>query len=300
MKILVTGAQGQVGSELVSQGEALGMEMLVAGRSELDISKKNNVEHFVQTNQPDIVINAAAYTAVDKAESEPDLAYAINRDGVVYLSQACADNQIPLFHISTDYVFDGLKDGSYVESDTPNPQGVYGQSKLEGDQAIETLLKEYITLRVSWVFGEKGNNFVKTMLRLGKEKDLLRVVSDQHGGPTWAGDIASALLSIAKRWSEGESIAWGTYHYCGQPAVSWKGFADEIFKQAYAHGVISSPPTVDAISTAEYPTPASRPLNSNLDCGRIMQRLGIEQPNWRVGLKHMLKFDLERKSPTNR
>lgn len=292
MKILVTGAQGQVGAELISQGEALGLEMLGTGRPELDISQQNKVEHFIQTNQPDIIINAVAYTAVDKAESEPDLAYAINRDGVVYLSQACADNQIPLLHISTDYVFDGLKDSAYVESDTPNPQGVYGQSKLEGDQAIETLLKEYIILRVSWVFGEKGNNFVKTMLRLGKEKDVLCIVSDQHGGPTWAGDIASTLLSIANRWYEGEWIVWGTYHYCGQPAVSWKVFADEIFKQAHEHGILDSPPAVDAILSTEYPTPAKRPLNSTLDTEKLRSTLNIPTPDWKIGLGIMLKMNL--------
>jgi dTDP-4-dehydrorhamnose reductase len=289
MKILVTGAHGQVGSELVAQGEVLGLEMLVAGRSELDVSQQDKVEQYIQANNPDIVINAAAYTAVDRAESEPGIAYAINRDGVVYLSQVCADNKIPLLHISTDYVFDGLKNGSYLESDTPNPQGIYGQTKLEGDQAIETLLKEYIILRVSWVFGERGNNFVKTMLRLGKEKDVLSIVSDQRGGPTWAGDIASTLLSIAKRWNDGEMIPWGTYHFCGEPIVSWKDFADEIFKNACEYRIITKSLIVNAITTAEFPALAKRPLNSSLDCRRIKQRLGVEQPDWRTGLKVVLK-----------
>ena len=164
MKVLVTGARGQVGSELILEGEKLGLEMLATGRAELDITRQNAVSSFIQAQKPDIVINAAAYTAVDKAESEPELAYAINRDGAANLAGACADNNIPILHISTDYVFDGSKDGAYNETDAPNPQGIYGKSKLEGERVIETILKNYIILRTSWVFGANGNNFVKTML----------------------------------------------------------------------------------------------------------------------------------------
>ncbi len=289
MKVLVTGAQGQVGSECIQRGETLGFEMIAAGRAGLDITQQKAVNNFILVRRPDIVINAAAYTSVDKAESEPELAYAINRDGAVYLAQACANNNIPLLHISTDYIFDGSKEGEYEEIDAPNPQGVYGKSKLYGDLAIESILQHYIILRVSWVFGANGNNFVKTMLRLGKERDILKVVADQYGGPTWAGAIASTLLNLVKRWGDGEVISWGAYHYCGEPVVSWKGFADEIFKIAYEHRVITRPLAVNAISTAENPTPAKRPLNSKLDCEQIKQRLGIEQPDWRTGLKIVLQ-----------
>ena len=193
MRVLVTGAKGQVGSELILEGEKRGIQMLATDRAELDITQQDAVNNFIQTQKPDILINAAAYTAVDKAESEPKLAYALNRDGAANLAQACADNNIPLMHISTDYVFDGKKEGAYTETDTPNPQCVYGKSKLEGDQAIESILEQYLILRVSWVFGANGNNFVKTMLRLGKERDIIKVVADQRGGPTWAGDIAATL-----------------------------------------------------------------------------------------------------------
>jgi len=289
MKVLVTGARGQVGSELILQGEKLGLHMLATGRDELDITRQNAVSSFIQARQPDIVINAAAYTAVDKAESEPELAYAINRDGAKNLARACADNNIPLLHISTDYVYDGNKAEAYSETDTPNPQGVYGKSKLKGEHAIESTLKQYIILRTSWVFGANGNNFVKTMLRLGKEREVLKVVADQHGGPTWAGDMATTLLKLVKRWAEDKILPWGTYHYSGQPATSWHGFAEVIFKQAEELKMIDKRPRVEPITTAEYPTPAQRPLNSILDCGKLAQQLDIDQSDWHTGLRQVLK-----------
>jgi len=288
VRVLVTGAKGQVGSELILEGEKLGLQMLAAGREDLDITQQKAVNSFIQTKNPDIVINAAAYTAVDKAESEPELAYALNRDGAANLAQACADNNIPLMHISTDYVFDGKKEGAYTETDTPNPQCVYGKSKLEGERAIESILEQYLILRVSWVFGANGNNFVKTMLRLGKERDVIKVVADQRGGPTWAGDIATVLLEIAKRCVDGKTIHWGTYHYSGQPTTTWKGFAEVIFEQAEVVAVIERRPKVEPITTAEYPTPARRPANSVLDCDRINRRLNVSQSDWRIGLESVL------------
>lgn len=298
MKILVTGAKGQVGSELIRQGVQFGFQVLAAGRAELDITLQDAVSNFVQARQPDIVINAAAYTAVDRAESEPALAYAVNRDGAVYLAQACADHHIPLLHISTDYLFDGNKEGSYSETASPNPQGVYGKSKLAGERAIESILEQCLILRVSWVFGVNGNNFVKTMLRLGKERDMLRVVADQHGGPTWAGDIAATLLTLAKRWGEGVMLPWGIYHYSGQPATTWHGFAETIFEQAEKLEIIDQRPEVEAITTAEYPTPAQRPINSTLDCHKIMRELGISQPDWCIGLNNTLKKIRVQQHPT--
>lgn len=289
MRVLVTGAKGQVGSELIQQGGELGLQMLAAGHDELDITRQNRVNSFVQAHRPDIVINAAAYTAVDQAESEPGLAYAINRDGAAYLAQACAENNIPLLHISTDYIFDGLKEGAYSETDSPNPKGIYGKSKLEGDRAIESIMRQHLILRVSWVFGANGNNFVKTMMRLGNEQDVLRVVVDQHGGPTWAGAIASTLLNLVNRWGGGEAILWGTYHYSGQPTTTWQAFAEAIFEQAEKLGMIDRRPRVESITTAEYPTPAQRPLNSVFDCKKIALELGISQPDWRIGLNIVLK-----------
>jgi len=262
VKVLVTGAKGQVGSELVLEGEKLGLQILASGRGELDITQQQAVNDLIQTQKPDIVINAAAYTAVDQAESEPELAYAINRDGPANLAQACENNNIPLLHISTDYVFNGNKDGAYTETDTPD--------------------------RTSWVFGANGNNFVKTMLRLGKAKDMIKVVADQYGGPTWAGDIATSLLHIVKRWENSEAIPWGTYHYSGHPATTWHGFAEAIFQQAEELKMIDKRPRVEPITTAEYPTPAERPLNSILDCGKLAQQLGIGPSDWQPGLEQVL------------
>jgi dTDP-4-dehydrorhamnose reductase len=288
MKILVTGAKGQVGSELILEGEKRGLQMLATGRAELDITKQDAVNRFIQAQKPDIVINAAAYTAVDMAESKPELAYAINRDGAANLAQTCSDNNIPLLHISTDYVFDGEKESPYTETDTINPQCVYGKSKLDGERAIESILDQYIILRVSWVFGASGNNFVKTMLRLGKERDVLKVVADQYGGPTWAGAIAITLLDIVNRWSDGKVIRWGTYHYSGRAATTWCGFAEVIFERAEKFRIIDKLPRVEPIITAEYPTPAQRPINSVLDCQKISRELNIPQPEWHSGLDNVL------------
>lgn len=288
MRVLVTGAAGQVGSELIQRGEELGLQMLAVDHQELDLRQQSAVDRCIQKLQPDILINAAAYTAVDKAESEPELAYAVNRDGAANLARACADSHLPLFHLSTDYIFDGRKSGAYVESDSPNPQSIYGKSKLAGDRAIETYLKQYIILRVSWVFGAQGSNFVSTMLRLGNQKDLLKLVSDQHGGPTWAGDIATTLLELVKRWGDGKTIPWGSYHFSGQPETSWLDFAQAIFDQSLQLGMMPSPPKIEPIGSKDYPTKAQRPLNSVLDCRKIESQLGIIQPDWRVGLREVL------------
>ena len=288
MKVLVTGAKGQVGSELILEGEERGLEMLATDRDELDITQPNAIKKMIKEQKPDIVINAAAYTAVDMAESEPELAYTINRDGPAYLAGACAENNIPLIHISTDYVFDGQNEGVYAETDTPNPKCIYGKSKLEGELAVESILEQYIILRVSWVFGANGNNFVKAMLRQGKEQDVIKVVADQHGGPTWAGAIAATLLSLLKRWGDGEVISWGTYHYSGQPATTWLGFAKAILEQAEGLGLIEKRPRVESITTDEFPTPVRRPMNSVFDCQKIALKLQIKQPDWRVDLRPVL------------
>jgi dTDP-4-dehydrorhamnose reductase len=288
VKILVTGANGQVGAELIKRGNTCGFQMLASDISDLDISNHDAVNEYIENHKPDILINAAAYTAVDKAESEEELAHAINCDGAAYLAQACSKLDIPLFHISTDYVFDGTKNGAYIETDTPNPKSVYGKSKLEGDLAIESILENHIILRVSWVFGALGNNFVKTMLRLGLERDELKIVSDQHGSPTWAGAIASTLLDIAERYSDDAAIPWGTYHYSSQPTTTWYEFAGTIFDQAADLGMMEKRPKIDSICTEEFPTAAARPLNSVLDCSKIITALRTPQPDWRTGLKEVL------------
>jgi len=292
MRILITGCNGQVGTELVKQGQVLNHEILAFDQGRLNITQAESVQKALNKHQPDIVINAAAYTAVDKAEQEAELAYAVNRDGAANLANACKTHSIPLLHISTDYIFDGKQKHAYREDDVANPTGVYGHSKWEGEQAVRKILKEYIILRVSWVFADKGNNFVKTMLRLGNERDEISVVADQHGGSTCAADIAGTLLKLADKANNQKNntpFDWGIYHYSGSPTTTWHGFATEIFKKAHELGVINTVPKVKAITTKEYPTPAARPKNSVLDCSKIMEVFGIEQPDWRIGLQSILQ-----------
>ena len=292
MRILITGSKGQVGTELTKQGQALKHEMLAFDQDQMDITQIESVQETVHEYQPDIVINAAAYTAVDQAEQEVELAYAVNKEGAANLATACKAHSIPLLHISTDYIFDGKQKYAYREDDTARPTGVYGQSKWQGDQAIKATLQEHIILRVSWVFAAQGNNFVKTMLRLGQERDELSIVADQHGGPTCAADIAKTLLKLAQKAINKENrktFSWGTYHYSGSPTTTWYDFAQEIFKEAQIQGLIKTVPRLKAISTEEYPTPATRPANSALDCSKIAEVFGIQQPDWRIGLNNVLK-----------
>lgn len=288
MRILVIGARGQVGWELTRRAPALGHETLAWDVAELDITDAAAVDRALAASNAEVVINAAAYTAVDKAEQEPELAFAVNRDGPAHLAAACARLQIPLLHISTDYVYDGRKPGPYVEDDATAPLGVYGASKLAGDEAVRRLLPRHLILRVSWVFGVHGHNFVKTILRLAREREELRVVADQYGGPTFAGDIADTLLELAGRTTEMDADAnWGTYHYCGEPATTWHGFASAIIELARARESLRVQ-TVTAITTADYPTPAARPANSMLDCARLAARFGIRPRSWQTGLEALL------------
>jgi dTDP-4-dehydrorhamnose reductase len=288
MKVLVTGANGQVGTELIQRGQKLGLEMTGLDQSELNIASREQVNNAIATDAPDIVINAAAYTLVDKAETEMELAYAVNRDGPAYLAEACAASNIPMLHISTDYVFDGEQESAYLETDNPNPNTIYGKSKLEGDNAVSNALPEHIILRVAWVFSASGNNFVRTMLRLGSERGELSVVNDQHGCPTWARDIANTLLTMAQQYRDKATLPWGTYHYNSTPVANWYGFAETIFEQALKLGLIENTPLLHTINTAQYPTPAQRPANSALNCNKINQQFGIEVPDWRMGLSNVL------------
>lgn len=284
--ILITGAQGQVGRELVAR--AAGRRVVGLGREALDITDPASVRQALADFRPALVVNAAAYTAVDRAESEPAMAFAVNADGPENLAAGCARAGIPLLHLSTDYVFDGTKPGPYVEDDPAAPLGVYGESKWQGECAIRERLEAHLILRVAWVFGAHGGNFVKTMLRLGRERPELRVVADQQGGPTPAAAIAETLLALADRALARERFPWGTYHYCGAPATTWHGFATAIFDDASARGLLPRRPAVEPIATADYPTLARRPANSVLDCSRLAHELGIGQPKWRTGLSDML------------
>ena len=293
MKILVTGANGQVGHCLLQQLQVKGWDYVALTRNELDISDASAVEKSIAEIKPTVIINAAAYTAVDKAEQEPELAYAINRDGPANLARAAKSIDAAILHISTDYVFAGDAEGSYREDAPTAPQGVYGQSKLEGEQAVTAANDKHIILRTAWVFGEHGNNFVKTMIRLGRTRDALGIVADQEGGPTYAGDIATVLLHIAQQYAENKTISWGTYHYSGLPHISWFGFAQQIFAEVQQAEIYEKPiPQLNAITTADYPTPAKRPANSKLDCNKLEQSFGIAPSNWQSALKNIRAYSV--------
>ncbi|MGL4713412.1 MAG: dTDP-4-dehydrorhamnose reductase [Shewanella sp.] len=290
MKILVTGSNGQVGSCLVKQlSQMPEIEFLAVDRTQLDISDAAAVAKLVNDFKPHTIINAAAHTAVDKAETEVALSYAINRDGPQWLAEAANSVGAVILHISTDYVFAGDKQGEYQETDAIDPQGVYGKSKLAGELAVASACPRHILLRTAWVFGEHGNNFVKTMLRLAQSRDELGVVADQFGGPTYAGDIANALIVMAKALHAGDNH-YGVYHFAGLPHVNWHQFACEIFKQANSQGLLDKEMRVNAITTDQYPTPVKRPANSKLDCRKIEQSFGINPCDWQAALKHLKGF----------
>ena len=290
VKILICGFKGQVGHCLLNQAQARGWNILAVDRDELDIADRQAVLAQVEAFQPHVIINAAAHTAVDKAEVEIDASYAINRDGPAFLAEAAHGVGAVMLHISTDYVFAGNKDGLYVETDAVDPQGVYGASKLAGEAAVAEFCSRHLILRTAWVFGEHGNNFVKSMLRLGSQRDSLGVVADQWGGPTYAGDIAAALLTMAEQALQPDFSAWGVYHFAGEPHVSWHGFATSIFNAAVAQGLLTRSPLVNAIATRDYPTPAQRPANSRLDCSRINAIFGIMPSNWQGALSDLRPY----------
>ncbi len=284
MKYLITGAEGQVGRELVNRLPPA--NVLAVNRNQLDITHFQAVNQIISHYQPDFIINAAAYTAVDKAESEPDWAYAVNSTGVSHLAQAAQSMGACLLHISTDYVFDGKGDTPHHEEDPVAPQNVYGQSKLDGERAA-ILCSRHIILRTAWVFGKYGHNFVKTMLRLGTMHKNLNVVADQYGAPTYAGDIANALICITQQIYQGKSNAFGVYHFSGYPYVSWYEFAQAIFQAAQQQGLLEQMPMVQAISTQAYPTPAKRPTNSRLALDKIQTTFGIAPSNWQHALQNL-------------
>ncbi|GIU20301.1 dTDP-4-dehydrorhamnose reductase [Shewanella sp. MBTL60-007] len=291
MRVLITGCYGQVGCSLTDQlAKDANATVLALDRDSLDITNQDVVNAVVTEFKPTIIINAAAHTAVDRAEEEVELSYAINRDGPKYLAKAAQVVGAAILHISTDYVFEGDKVGEYVESDITNPQGIYGKSKLAGETAVAEMCDKHIILRTAWVFGEKGNNFVKTMLRLGSTRDALNIVGDQFGGPTYAGDIANALIQIAKRIDQGDVIEFGIYHFSGLPHVSWYEFAETIFDTAVGQGLIQKKPGLNSITTEQYPTPAKRPSNSRLSTEKINNAFAIEASNWKTALNNIQAY----------
>lgn len=277
MTLVIFGAGGQVGRDLADRAAARGLAVRAFARSEVDVTDAAAVADALRG--ADFVANCAAYTAVDKAESERDQAFAVNATGPGIIAQACADAGAALLHISTDYVFRGNGDRPWREDDPTAPLSVYGESKAAGEAAVRAVLPRHVILRTAWVFAAHGNNFVRTMLRLGAERPELRIVADQKGGPTAAADIAEAILAIRERALAAGFAGWGTYHFAGAPVTTWHGFAAAIFDAADGPS-----PALRPIATAEYPTPASRPANSVLDCSKISQVFGIAQPDWRQSL----------------
>ena len=285
LKILISGKTGQVAIELQKQLASLG-ELIVLGRDELDLSQPAQIRAQVRAHQPDLIINAAAHTAVDLAESEPELAFAINGTAPGVFAEEAAALGIPLIHYSTDYVFDGTKSAPYTEDDVPCPLGVYGKSKLMGERAITAVGGKHLILRTSWVYSAHGKNFLLTMQRLLQQKPELRVVADQIGAPTWAGTIAQSTRALIERWQAGEAGAWGTYHLSAAGETSWFGFTQAIAEPLIAQGKPCA--TLEAIPASAYPTPAARPQNSRLDCSRLGREWHVTQPHWRAALDECL------------
>ncbi|CAO3383390.1 dTDP-4-dehydrorhamnose reductase [Azospirillum argentinense] len=290
MKILILGTSGQVGTELMRAAWPLGTDLVGLARPDVDMARPETVEAAVARHAPDLVVNATAYTAVDKAEGDRDTAFAVNRDGPGRLAAACASRGAALIHISTDYVFDGTKSAPYTEDDPVAPLGVYGASKEAGEAAVRAALPRHVILRTSWVYAAHGANFVKTMLRFGREREEMRVVADQYGAPTAAFDIAAAIVAIAGRIVAGSgtggAVPWGTYHFTGTGETTWHGFAERVFQRLET--ATGRRPRLSAITTADYPTPARRPANSRLDCTRIRTAFGIGAPRWEDSLDRVL------------
>lgn len=288
MKVLIIGNKGQLGWAIERQAAIEGIATEGVDLPELDLTSWEDVKQLIGKERFAAIVNAAAYTAVDKAESDVDTAFAVNRDGVAHLADACRENGIPLIHISTDYVFDGTNTVPYKPEDPINPLGVYGRSKAEGEEALRARLPNHIIIRTSWLYGVHGNNFVKTMIRLAKERKEMRVVDDQKGCPTFAGDLASAILKILEMLNEGQELKWGTYHYCNAGITSWYSFAKKAIELA-AENEDFLVDRIVPIASASYPTPAPRPTFSALDNNSFTSSFGVDMFSWEESLSRMIK-----------
>ena len=289
MKVLVLGHQGMLARELVPCLAGAGFTVLSQGRPEVDITQPTSIRQALVTAHPDMLINAAAYTAVDQAETEPEAALAVNRDGVAHLAVLCQEGGIPLLHVSTDYVFDGSASRPYCEDDLAVPLGIYGRSKWEGEEAVRRGHQEHVIVRTAWLYGCHGRNFVKTMLRFAHEREVLRVVDDQYGCPTWSRDLAEALVTICQRIVQSRGrVPWGTYHFCGAGQTTWYDFARAIIEEARAFESLRVQEVVP-IPTTAYPTPAKRPAYSVLDCSKIQAAFDIRPRPWWESLCNCLQ-----------
>ena len=277
--LLILGAHGQVGRALAAQAQQAGIAYRALGVRDCDITDPAALRHSIQSGCT--VVNCAGYTAVDRAESDVGEAMRVNATGAENIAVTCADAGVPLIHLSTDYVFDGRKREPWREDDPTAPLSVYGKSKLAGELAVRRALPSHVILRTSWIFSARGENFVKTILRISRERPQLHVVSDQIGGPTAADDLAAAMLKIAAAITKPGFTAWGTYHFCGAPPTSWYEFARRILENRDT--------VVLPVASKDYPRPAARPANSVLDCERIRRVFAIAQPDWRASLRNVLR-----------
>ncbi len=287
VRLCILGRNGQLARAMLEKASALGWQVEARGRQEIDLLDPGSLRQLLREMQPHVVLNTAAYTAVDKAEEEPDAAFALNCDAVANIARVCAELAVPLVHISTDYVFDGHKAGPYVEEDEPAPLNVYGRSKLAGEQKVRELLEQHMIVRTSWLFSPWGHNFVRTMLHLAQAHNELRVVADQHGNPTYVPHLADALLimmqHILQAAPERQAHMWGTFHLAGSGAATWHELARAVILEAAPF--TGRKPIVNPISTAEYPAPAQRPANSTLDCGSFLNAFGLALPPWQEGVR---------------
>lgn len=279
MKILVTGKNGQVGNELNQISSESVHEIICLSHAELDICDIKNVRNILIAEKPDIVINTAAYTSVDLAEQEQDKAFNVNSYSLEHIAKVCDEIEAVLIHLSTDYVFSGLKNSPYTETDKVSPINTYGLSKLKGEIFVKKYCSKHIIIRTSWVFSSHGSNFLKTMMKLFLDNDSVNVVSDQLGAPTSAKGISYALLSIIEKISKGKA-EWGIYNYCGSPYVSWHEFAELIFNEAYNRKIISHKINIKKTKSKDFKAPAKRPVNSRLNCDKIKEVYGIKPDNW--------------------
>lgn len=296
MRIVVTGRNGQVACSLAQRGRERGLEIVLLGRPELDLAgSSETIVAALEAAHPEVIVSAAAYTAVDKAETERDLAFAVNERGPRAIARAARHLNVPLIHLSTDYVFDGLKSSPYVEDDPTEPTGVYGASKLAGERAVLEQHEDSAVLRTAWVYSPFGSNFVKTMHRLAGERDEINVVADQQGNPTSALDIADGILDVAANLRKSSNPAMrGVFHMVGEGQASWAEFAETIFAISAQLGLPSA--KVRPITTADYPTAARRPANSRLDPGRIARQHGVRLPDWNASLKVVVERLLKTQS----
>lgn len=285
-RILVTGRDGQVGWELVRQLAPLG-EVTATGRAELDLISDDSIRDAVRAVRPHLIVNAAAYTAVDKAESEPELARRINADAIKTLAEEARGVGAAIIHYSTDYVFDGAKTTPYVEADQPNPLGVYGRTKLAGERTLAAAGIPWLVLRTSWIYGARGKNFLRTILKLAVERPELRIVADQTGAPTWSREIATATTAIAAQWSRNGNDS-GIYHLTASGETTWHGFAAEAIRLRALATPQQNFARLVPISTAEYPMPAARPRNSRFDCSKLALDFNCRLPGWKASLAEAL------------